>query len=166
MGDKLTPVLSFLGVDRIRTMIRKNPEEHFYEGEDFWDRLVREAGRYKQEALAKGYSIIVTGHSLGGGLAGVASAAHQIQGVGFSAPGLLYQTKRMGISNQDLQFTFTEIQPQNDVVPRADVQMGAINWIKCAKDPLTCHMVAKTSCELWRRCGDPRGRDWRDKCKQ
>lgn len=160
--NRLTPIINFLGTQRIRNLIAT---QLLIGEDDFWDRFVDKTATYKQEALAKGWSIVVTGHSLGGALAGTASAKHLIQGVGFSAPGLYYQTARMGIDEQELQYAFTEIQPSGDAVPRADVQMGSVNWIRCALKPGACHRLTKSSCELWRRCGDPRGRDWRETCK-
>merc|ERR1712151_613430 len=103
-------------------------------------------------------------HSLGGALVGAVSAQENVQGVGFSAPGLYYQKDRLDINLNDLEYSFTNIQPSHDVVPRVDVQRGMVEWIKCDRSPVTCHSPKTTSCEIWSQCGDPRGRDWRSLC--
>merc|ERR1712217_152346 len=90
----------------------------------------------------------------------------KVSGVGFSAPGLYYQTRQFDIAEVSLQDSFTNIQPNNDVVPRVDTQRGMIQWLYCDLDPISCHKLTHTACELWAQCGDQRDRDWRKTCKR
>merc|ERR1712032_594158 len=59
----------------------------------------------------------------------------------------------------------TAVVPDFDQVPRADLQFGQVQHIECRLKPnpdgfapdgdLTiCHGLKKTTCELWRVCGD------------
>merc|ERR1712107_244595 len=73
---------------------------------------------------------------------------------------------RMDMDMDSYESTFTAVQPRNDVVPQVDDQRGMIQWINCDELMLTCHSLAKTTCELWTQCGDPRGRDYRQSCSQ
>lgn len=164
--DRFTPVMTFLGRENLRGFMRLNIVSRLFRKKDFWERFLGVVAEKKREAVQEGLSVVVTGHSLGGALAGAAAAKDRIQGVGFSPPGLYYQTKRMGIREDHLEHAFTEIQPTGDVVPRVDVQRGAVNWIQCKAAPGMCHHLTKTSCELWAQCGDPRGRDWRKTCHE
>eukprot|EP00438_Fugacium_kawagutii_P023116 Skav205618 [mRNA] locus=scaffold4676:12161:16777:+ [translate_table: standard] len=106
----------------------------------------------------------MTGHSLGGALVGAVSSRLDVDGVGFSPPGLYYQVLKYHTSLQKLYDSFTIIQPSNDVVPHVDKQRGMIEWIECPERPATCHRMVRTACELWVKCGDERKRDWREVC--
>ncbi|CAE7769940.1 dnm1l [Symbiodinium necroappetens] len=114
--------------------------------------------RHEAEAKAAGQKLLMTGHSLGGALVGAASAAHGVDGIGFSPPGLYYQVQKFDLTLADLQSTFAIVQPANDVVPRAalracgeifsgcgkyrqgvDKQRGMIQWIQCLESAAQCH---------------------------
>ncbi|KAJ3252281.1 hypothetical protein HK103_001651 [Boothiomyces macroporosus] len=49
-------------------------------------------GAQVEVLFAKNRTVVVTGHSLGGAISGIVAAHYGITGVGFSAPGLGYQT--------------------------------------------------------------------------
>ena len=66
----------------------------------------------------------MTGHSLGGALVGAVSTEVNVQGVGFSPPGLLFQKYQWDLDVSRLTKAFTVIQPTNDVVPQVDQQRG------------------------------------------
>ncbi|CAE7313249.1 ppiB [Symbiodinium sp. KB8] len=121
---------------------------------------------HEAEAKAAGQKLLMTGHSLGGALVGAASAAHGVDGIGFSPPGLYYQVQKFDLTLADLQSTFAIVQPANDVVPRVDKQRGMIQWIQCLESAAQCHRLTHTACELWARCGDSSKRDWRQTCSR
>merc|ERR1719210_2329366 len=162
----LMPVLKTLPQFLVKWLIKDNVASAVFGTPSVGKELRMAVAKHKKEAYQEGDYLVVTGHSLGAVLVGAVSAQENVEGVGFSAPGLLFQSERLGINLFDLQFGFTNIQPSNDVVPRVDSQRGMIQWIRCVERPFTCHMIKKTSCELWSQCGDPRGRDWRRLCSE
>eukprot|EP00928_Gymnodinium_smaydae_P083158 TRINITY_DN6640_c1_g1_i1.p1 TRINITY_DN6640_c1_g1~~TRINITY_DN6640_c1_g1_i1.p1 ORF type:complete len:646 (+),score=67.76 TRINITY_DN6640_c1_g1_i1:70-2007(+) len=160
----LTPVMQLLPARFIRGLTKAGFATSLFATTPIWDTLSAVVARHKASALSNGMELILTGHSLGGGLVGVAAAQHKVQGIGFSAPGLFYQAERMNIDISTLQRYFTIVRPSADVVPAVDDQRGMVQWIDCAEQFGTCHRLTKTSCELWTSCGDRRGRDWRRTC--
>mmetsp|Transcript_14670 Transcript_14670/g.46134 ORF Transcript_14670/g.46134 Transcript_14670/m.46134 type:complete len:650 (+) Transcript_14670:89-2038(+) len=154
-----TPVLQVLGSDTIRMLINVQVPK-------FWYRFLEAVKLEKARAIAEGSTLVITGHSLGAALTGVGAAETDVQSVGFSGPGLFYQTKHLGVDLTNLEHVFTNIQPYGDVVPRVDRQHGSVNWVKCNGKAAKCHSLTKTACELWSQCGDPRGRDFRHACSK
>ncbi|KAJ3271565.1 hypothetical protein HDV01_006527 [Terramyces sp. JEL0728] len=49
-------------------------------------------GKQAEILLAQNRTVVVTGHSLGGAISGIVAAHYGVSGIGFSAPGLGYQT--------------------------------------------------------------------------
>lgn len=162
--DKLAPVMQLLGPDAIR--ILAGTAESIMKQPEFLRRFLEAMHKEKETARAENSALVITGHSLGAALAGIAAAANDVQGVGFSSPGLFYQTRHVTVDLSKLERTFTNILPSGDLVPRVDQQYGSVNWVRCSKDPRTCHRLPKTACELWAKCGDPRGRDFRKTCSE
>eukprot|EP00931_Biecheleriopsis_adriatica_P014384 TRINITY_DN11615_c0_g1_i1.p1 TRINITY_DN11615_c0_g1~~TRINITY_DN11615_c0_g1_i1.p1 ORF type:complete len:406 (-),score=55.13 TRINITY_DN11615_c0_g1_i1:125-1342(-) len=160
------PVIDITPIGVLEHLVGKGPAELIFGRDDLLQERFEHARRYKEKATAKGYQTIITGHSLGGAIVGVAAARLGLEGIGFSAPGLRYQAKRMDVTDQDLQYDFTVVQPGNDIVPKIDEQRGMVEWIKCELAPLRCHSLVHTTCEMWSQCGDPRGRDYRQSCSE
>lgn len=119
---------------------------------------------YAQEVMGDhpGEKIYVTGHSLGGGIATIVAAFLHVPAITFSAPGL-YATSMMLDPPPKLEEvrTYTvNIVPMFDLVPQADVQAGTQLAIYCEtpEDPVSCHGLANTMCNLMSSCGDGGGR--------
>merc|ERR1712232_1452364 len=92
----------------------------------------------------------------------------------FSSPGVGYSAERFGIYNtsskeshgiQVLERFVHNMVPAYDVVPRVDMQVAHVDRIACesVKESVwtpyfrsygMCHSIQRTSCELWRVCGD------------
>jgi len=110
----------------------------------------------------KSCNFLVTGHSLGGGMAALAGTLGKVPAVSFSGPGLRYNILRFGIATQeDVEHHVTTIKPDGDVVPAVDMLLGTIQFVTCPyKNPLACHMPLVTANSLRHFCGDPRQRDW------
>lgn len=117
----------------------------------------------------KGRQVVLTGHSLGGGLARIAGALEGAPSVTFSPPGLGQnfrkfrpQTGPGGLTRGDLYHGSVAVVPENDPVARVDTQVGNIQHIMCKSESLAltnaCHMLEGTLCELLAHCGDHRGR--------
>eukprot|EP00929_Paragymnodinium_shiwhaense_P102939 TRINITY_DN66199_c0_g1_i2.p1 TRINITY_DN66199_c0_g1~~TRINITY_DN66199_c0_g1_i2.p1 ORF type:complete len:451 (-),score=68.78 TRINITY_DN66199_c0_g1_i2:147-1499(-) len=154
-----TPVLQVLGADTIRFLVNTPLPI-------FWSNFLKAVREEKEAALAAGSTLVITGHSLGAALAGVAAADSDVEALGFSGPGLFYQTKHLMVDLEALERVFTNVQPFGDMVPRVDRQHGTVAWVKCESKIGVCHKLTKTSCELWARCTDPRERDFRRTCSQ
>jgi len=103
--------------------------------------------------------ILLTGHSLGGGISKIASALTNITSVTFSSPGIHLSRLKFGISEeQNLSLGFVNIEPDHDIVPMVDDQTGISQKIKCESTPLQCHSLQRSTIVLSKSCGDPLGR--------
>jgi len=90
-------------------------------------------------------TIYLTGHSLGGGVAGVISAHLNIPAITFSSPGLGYSYKTYDIELKNLINNFVNVVPMSDPVPLLDSQVGQIQNIECnTEQPLSCHSIFNT----------------------
>lgn len=108
-----------------------------------------------------GDRLVLTGHSLGGAMAGMIGAKTKTPAVSFSGPGLLFTRGRFGISEADIRDYVLTIKPRSDVVPQVDELAGMVQEIECRRsNPLACHSTQTHLCELYVACGDRRNRDW------
>eukprot|EP00520_Triparma_pacifica_P000869 CAMPEP_0118648814 /NCGR_PEP_ID=MMETSP0785-20121206/9366_1 /TAXON_ID=91992 /ORGANISM="Bolidomonas pacifica, Strain CCMP 1866" /LENGTH=978 /DNA_ID=CAMNT_0006541051 /DNA_START=204 /DNA_END=3136 /DNA_ORIENTATION=+ len=121
----------------------------------------------------KDRQVVLTGHSLGGGLARIVAAVERLPNVAFSPPGVAqsyYKFVYDEISDFDelrktgsmLHHMSIAVLPENDPVPTVDTQVGLIQRVGCdsSKQAMqnACHMLEGTISELLHRCGDSRGR--------
>jgi len=139
--------------------------------------------RKVEKAKKKATKFVLTGHSLGGGIAEIVAAQLGIKALVWSAPGTLYSQgffsgDNIGsVSEERMQRNVVNVVPDNDDVPRVDSQQSVVQRIQCfginhtavsyvlgVKD---CHPVVKSTCEVWRVCGDaPMHRDFSSQCSQ
>jgi len=116
-------------------------------------------------------NIILTGHSLGGGLAEITAAQLQVPAVVFSAPGNLFLTRAYSIPKPEVYRNVIGIVPDDDIVPAIDEHVDLIQRIQCIqpdgspRSSLECHKLQITLCELWRMCGDHQHRNFFETCK-
>lgn len=105
-------------------------------------------------------SIVLTGHSLGGGLSSMVGDFLSLPSISFSGPGTIltsskFQWRWMSAGYQSR----IVVMPDYDLVPRVDYQAGTVQNIRCGTDsPLTCHNCVRTCCELLSSCKDPYAR--------
>mmetsp|Transcript_55908 Transcript_55908/g.141571 ORF Transcript_55908/g.141571 Transcript_55908/m.141571 type:complete len:543 (-) Transcript_55908:9-1637(-) len=112
-------------------------------------------------ANSSNQTIYITGHSLGGGIATAVGAIFDIPVVAFSAPGLKTTSAimRPEPNGSRLVRKAINVVPDRDIVPKVDQQTGTILSTICPlKNPLDCHSLATTKCELLASCGDGGGR--------
>jgi len=113
--------------------------------------------------------IILTGHSLGGGLARIVGSIEQVPSVVFSPPGFrksfykfLFNEMRLDDDLQEsaslLHHMSAAVLPESDPVTAVDTQVGMVQMIKCdvveTAMQNSCHMLEGTICSLLNSCGD------------
>jgi lipase ATG15 len=118
-----------------------------------------------EDLKGEGRRLLVTGHSLGGALAAALGARLGLEAVVFSSPGLYYNQRRFGFTEESLMLHTLNVVPENDLVPAVDQQKGAVQHIRCHHSAPTCHALQVTLCTLHTVCGDQRKRVWSDYCR-
>jgi len=136
-----------------------------------WERSIWEGLKHNVSRLMAEHpedTFVMTGHSLGGGLAQVVAATLNISAVVWSAPGVEYSAKLFEVEVQAVKRNVVSVVPDHDLVPRVDLQAGVLQRVECRdksgrEAPFRhCHSLVKTACEVWRVCGDDR--DFRRSC--
>merc|ERR1711920_365591 len=96
----------------------------------------------------------------GGGLATVVGALLDIPSITFSAPGLTATSAILDPTPavKKLRHQGINVSPHSDIVPQVDQQSGSNLRIDCILEPLKCHSLGSTMCELLASCGDGGGR--------
>ncbi|CAM9842078.1 unnamed protein product [Chrysoparadoxa australica] len=130
----------------------------------YWQPLLQYV---KEVVLPREGHVIITGHSLGGGLARIVASAAQVPCITFSPPGIAqsYLKFRVGDDGVDSAFFHHKsiaVTPEMDFVTKVDTQTGMVQNIQCStahqSAQFSCHMLESTVCELINRCGDSRER--------
>ncbi len=117
--------------------------------------------------------VVLTGHSLGGGLARIVAAVSHVPNIAFSPPGVAQSFYKFVYNEMEsssdlsnaaklLHHESVAVLPENDPVPTVDTQVGLIQRISCDVSAQAlqnaCHMLEGTIVNLLRSCGDDRGR--------
>lgn len=120
---------------------------------------------YVRAIKEQGREVVLTGHSLGGGLARVVGSLEMVTSICFSPPGIAqsYRKFHIGLEQRSrLHHSSISVIPEYDFVPMIDTQVGLVQRIGCVDSAKAlqnaCHMLEGTICELVNHCGDPRGR--------
>jgi len=111
------------------------------------------------------WTISVTGHSLGGGIATVVGSTFGIPSVSFSGFGSYYSKQQYDTlikhDNKAYQpssadgFLATTFVPSHDIVPMVDTHRGSIQHTVCSSNGIiACHSINAMTCDLLYRCGD------------
>jgi len=126
---------------------------------------------------------VVTGHSLGGGIAIAAGGHMNVSAVGFSGPGSHFSRWRFGTTMERAYRNSVNVEPDSDPVPKFDRHDDMVQYIQCRdtkttkiqagenffysnRKPYECHFLDNTICELWRACGDDKGRSFFQRCHE
>ncbi len=126
------------------------------------------------------HHLVITGHSLGGGLARIVGALTGQASVSFGPPGLGLSYRKYSIENANasklksghtikisskgqLDHQSLAIVTAFDVVTQIDQQVGLIQNIQCdhqdkAFHNAACHLLEGTICHLLKHCGDAKNR--------
>ena len=98
-------------------------------------------------------SVLLTGHSLGGGLAKIVASRNRFEAVSFSSPGELCNHVKLGYLLEDVQTHTTSVVAHSDMVTWVDVHGGLVQHITCDGGGYRrCHSIDNTYCELKTRC--------------
>ena len=101
-----------------------------------------------------GSTILLTGHSIGGGLAKIVGSRQKVTTAAFSSPGEVFSRAKFGITLDDLQRYTTSVVSRDDMITWVDIHGGLVQYINCnASGRLQCHSIVNTYCELKRSCG-------------
>jgi lipase ATG15 len=141
LGNLFTPVLTYL-VEIVSAIESKHLDEvAFYKQTSAFVNHVKnlqegDEGYYK--------NIIVTGHSLGGGLAMISGAQQEVPSIALSGPNAVISRRTFNppITPGALERYTFNIVPDRDVVPRLDDLSQNYQRINCRSglnDPLSCH---------------------------
>lgn len=116
-------------------------------------------------------NVVLTGHSMGGGIARLVGSIVNKPSVTFSPPGVVQSYSKLvhhiggmslKVDRANLHHHSVAIIPEYDPVTMIDAQAGMVQKISCNTPnlswQLSCHMLEGTLCNLLEHCGDPRGR--------
>ncbi len=169
--NKLTPVIGFLPNDMVRTIVKYINADRVLGAEEKIDKVFLLAKEYKMKSEEDGDEFIISGHSLGGIIAGIISSKLGVSGIALSPAGIGTLIKRYGITNEEKVFkSLTTITMQNDIFSKVDNHLGSVNQLGCRYDtsvnPNICHYPSSMICEIYLNCGDKRGRSPLYDCSQ
>lgn len=100
--------------------------------------------------------VVLTGHSLGGGIGKVVAARLLIPIVAVSAPGIALSHKIFDVPRSNVDRFEINLISGEDLVPKVDRQKGMILVMACRNsNPLGCHELSSTLFELHDKCGLP-----------
>ncbi|KAJ3375811.1 hypothetical protein GGF31_003016 [Allomyces arbusculus] len=104
-----------------------------------------EVEAYTRTLVQSGQKVLVTGHSLGGGLAQVVGSRVQVPAVAISGPGLGMSYLAYDTTVEAIAKWTVNVVPFSDPVPMADDQVAAQIHIPCHQAiPSNCHSIKNT----------------------
>lgn len=152
--DSLTPIIGVIPSEGLKRYVASVQIRKWFGLDYSHEILSAKLKTLIQKSEKEGVSVVVTGHSLGGLLAGVVSSQTGVPALAFSPPGQRLNQIRLGIDEHSLYRSMIVVQPEKDVVPRVDEQIGFTQNIVCDKSAHICHLTSATACELYRSCGE------------
>ncbi|KAG7373187.1 lipase class 3 [Nitzschia inconspicua] len=149
-GEIFTPILPTL-VYSINQM-----QSQAVQRVSYYKAIARFVNALQENATFTGIGL--TGHSLGGGIAIISAAqtgvgAVAISGLNAMLSRLSFETK---LTVEGLNSKTFNVMPNRDIIPMFDDKAQNFQNIDCPSDsrnPLSCHSVVRTLCELLYTCG-------------
>ena len=110
-------------------------------------------------------NIIITGHSLGGGLSKLLGRLLNKQAISLSGPGVNAFHSLWGYEgfSENFEISAIDLVPDMDLVPRVEVSGGTVYRIICKKGPFGCHGKELSLCEVLIMCRNPNARIYCEK---
>ena len=95
------------------------------------------------------HHVLLTGHSMGGGLAKIIGSRMGFSAVSFASPGEVYIHRKMGFKLGNAQRQTTSVVSRSNTVTWIDRPGGLIQHIDCnASGHVGCHSIVNMYCEL------------------
>ncbi|KAL3801203.1 hypothetical protein HJC23_012603 [Cyclotella cryptica] len=118
----------------------------------------KETADFVRYLKARGYNVLVTGHSLGGGLALITGSQTGIPAIGMSAPNsmLSRDTFDPPLTVEQLDTLTFNVVPARDIIPMVDDKARLYQNINCTapdNEFPDCHSITRTLCEIQYSCG-------------
>ena len=133
--NKLTPVIGFLPKNMVRIIIKYLNADRYLGVEEKVDEVYLIAEKYNKKSIENKDEFIITGHSLGGIIAGIISSKLEVSGIAFSPAGISTLLKRYDINDEDKVLkSLTTITMQNDIFGKVDKHLGSVNQLACRYD--------------------------------
>lgn len=157
VGSAFTPILAYL-VEIVSSIASGHLDSvAFYKQTSAFVKHVNDQN-YTDTLGGKYKHIMVTGHSLGGGLAMISGAQQKVPAVALSGPNAVLSRRTFSpqFSKEDLEKYTFNIVPDRDIVPRLDDLSQNYQRINCRSplnDPVSCHFATRSICEILLSCG-------------
>eukprot|EP00736_Rhodelphis_marinus_P000972 Rmarinus@m.15552 len=97
-------------------------------------------------------SVVITGHSLGGGVASIVGADLHIPAVVFCAPGIYLSRDKFGLDKDDVNDYTTNVWHGSDLVPAADLHGRNLFHLECNDFIFSCHFMLGVVCDMRELC--------------
>ena len=102
--------------------------------------------------IGNGTEIVLTGHSLGGGLAKLVSTMTGYRAISYSGPGIQAITAFYEWKDDTIAQSFINVVPNLDPVAGVDQSTGSSFLIPCNAGLIACHSIIRTMCMLSTLC--------------
>jgi len=98
--------------------------------------------------------ILLTGHSLGGGVAKIAGSRSGVMTIAFQAPGIVHSRLAFGVTKAAIDKWVVNVAAPSDPVAQVD-QLGGVHFMMdCTmRNSANCHAPTVALCDLFHRCG-------------
>lgn len=97
-------------------------------------------------------TVVLVGHSLGGGLAKIVGVKCNLTSISFSAPGITFSSRKFNLNVKNINRLNISVRPETDLVPTVDKEDGLVQNINCGGTFAQCHSLILTMQELIRSC--------------
>ncbi|EDR26596.1 hypothetical protein EDI_081770 [Entamoeba dispar SAW760] len=104
--------------------------------------------------MKEGIPIVLTGHSLGGGIANLVGTDQGLPSFGISPPGTFLGSKGLGLKKKDVPVLVRAIIPDRDPVAAIGINGGIRIRIPCYANSLKCHGIHNSVCMIGELCND------------
>lgn len=107
-------------------------------------------------------TVVIVGHSLGGGLAKILGRFLKKQAISLSGPGMnaFNSLFEFGGKNENFGISNIDLIPDMDLVPRVEVSGGTIYRLVCDAGAFACHSSTRSLCEILVMCRHPNYKEY------
>ncbi|KAI9183679.1 hypothetical protein H9P43_004597 [Blastocladiella emersonii ATCC 22665] len=107
------------------------------------------------ELVARNRTVVLAGHSLGGGVAQIVAAVHRVPAMSLSTPGLGLSYQNYPVDAAAIARWSFNVIPLRNPIPMLDVQIATLMHIPCDQEmPATCHKAVESVKTLLEYCYD------------